>query len=121
VVLRKAYGGAYIVMDSKGLGNDWCAAWATAEIAVMGARGGVQILHGRRLAALDADARARELVQLEDEYREQLENPYVAAERGFIDDVIAPVDTRRAVIQALDQLSTKREPPASRRHGNTPL
>ncbi|MEX0664519.1 MAG: carboxyl transferase domain-containing protein [Acidimicrobiia bacterium] len=122
VVLRKAYGGAYIVMDSKGLGNDWCGAWPTAEIAVMGAPGAVQILHGRRLAGItDSDARNREQSALVEEYEERFANPYVAAERGFVDEVLAAVDTRRAVTAAIQRLSTKSEARPHRRHGNTPL
>jgi propionyl-CoA carboxylase beta chain len=121
-VLRKAYGGAYIVMDSKGLGNDWCGAWPTAEIAVMGAPGAVQILHGRRLRELDDPAdRVRVQVELEEEYGERFANPYVAAERGFVDDVISAVDTRRILATALERLATKREQVPPRRHGNTPL
>jgi acetyl-CoA carboxylase carboxyltransferase component len=122
VVLRKAYGGAYIVMDSKGLGNDWCGAWPTAEIAVMGAAGAVQILHGRRLAGItDPIAREREQSALVQEYEERFANPYVAVERGFVDDVLAAVDTRRAVAAAVQRLSTKSEARPHRRHGNTPL
>jgi acetyl-CoA carboxylase carboxyltransferase component len=122
VVLRKAYGGAYIVMDSKGLGNDWCGAWPTAEIAVMGAPGAVQILHGRRLAAIeDEDARVAEQRALVDEYETRFTNPYVAAERGYVDDVLAASDTRRVLASALSRLVTKREPHRPRRHGNTPL
>ena len=121
IVLRKAYGGAYIVMDSKGLGNDWCVAWATAEIAVMGASGAVQILHGRRLATLDDEDRAREQLALEQEHEDRFANPYVAAERGFVDEVIAATETRLVLAHALEHLATKREPMSSRRHGNTPL
>ena len=122
VVLRKAYGGAYIVMDSKGLGNDWCVAWPSAEIAVMGAPGAVQILHGRRLTDIhDPDARRQEQAALEQEYEERFANPYVAAERGFVDDVIAASDTRRVLAAALERLSTKAETRPTRRHGNTPL
>jgi len=122
VVLRKAYGGAYIVMDSKGLGNDWCGAWPTAEIAVMGAPGAVQILHGRKLGKIENAAdRIREQSELQQEFQERFANPYVAAERGFVDDVIAASDTRRVLAGALDRLSTKREHPPSRRHSNTPL
>jgi acetyl-CoA carboxylase carboxyltransferase component len=122
VVLRKAYGGAYIVMDSKGLGNDWCAAWPTAEIAVMGPPGAVQILHGRRLREIDdTTERVRVQTDLEEEYGDRFANPYVAAERGFVDDVIAAVDTRRVLATALGRLRTKREPLPPRRHGNTPL
>ncbi len=122
VVLRKAYGGAYIVMDSKGLGNDWCGAWPTAEIAVMGAPGAVQILHGRRLREID-DEGAREVEQtaLVEEYESRFTNPYVAAERGYVDDVLAAGDTRRVLGTALSRLGTKREPHRYRRHGNTPL
>ena len=122
VVVRKAYGGAYIVMDSKGLGNDWCGAWPSAEIAVMGAPGAVQILHGRRLGQTDDDTeRLREQAELEQEYEERFANPYVAAERGFVDDVLPAVDTRRILASALDRLATKREQLPPRRHGNTPL
>jgi acetyl-CoA carboxylase carboxyltransferase component len=122
VVIRKAYGGAYIVMDSKGLGNDWCGAWPTAEIAVLGAPGAVQILHGRRLEGIgDDDARAQEQAALEQEFDQRFANPYVAAERGFVDEVIAATDTRRALAGALDRLATKWEQRPTRRHGNTPL
>jgi acetyl-CoA carboxylase carboxyltransferase component len=122
VVLRKAYGGAYIVMDSKNLGNDWCVAWPTAEIAVMGAPGAVQILYRRDLGAIaDPDDRAREQLALETEYAERFANPYVAAERGYVDDVIAASDTRRVLADALVRLVTKREHQPNRRHSNTPL
>ena len=122
VVLRKAYGGAYIVMDSKNLGNDWCVAWPTAEIAVMGAPGAVQILYRRDLGAIeDPDARAREQLALETEYADRFANPYVAAERGYVDDVIAASDTRRVLADALVRLGTKRDHQPSRRHSNTPL
>jgi len=121
VVLRKAYGGAYIVMDSKDLGNDWCAAWPTAEIAVMGAVGAVQILHGRQLAADDDGAAAVKRAGLEAEYDQRFLNPYAAAERGFVDEVLAATDTRRALATALDRLRTKQEAVAPRRHPNTPL
>jgi propionyl-CoA carboxylase beta chain len=113
LILRKAYGGAYIVMDSKGMGNDMCLAWPSAEVAVMGAQGAVQILHRRE----DDETRAR----LQGEYEERYLNPYVAAERGFVDEVIDPADTRRAVAAALRLLSTKRERLVTRKHGNGPL
>ena len=109
VVLRKAYGGAYIVMDSKGLGGDHCLAWPSAEMAVMGAAGAVQILHRRRDPELEADYAARYCT------------PRVAAERGFVDQVIDPADTRRAVALALRALRRKREHHPTRRHANTPL
>jgi acetyl-CoA carboxylase carboxyltransferase component len=121
VVLRKAYGGAYIVMDSKGLGNDWCGAWPTAEIAVMGAPGAVQILHGRRLRDLEVDARLREQTALEQEFEARFSTPYVAAERGYVDDVIAAVDTRRVLASTLARFATKREQRRPRRHSNSPL
>jgi acetyl-CoA carboxylase carboxyltransferase component len=121
IVVRKAFGGAYIVMDSKGLGNDWCGAWPSAEIAVMGAPGAVGILHGRSLRELEPDERLRRQADLEHEYEDRFANPYVAAERGFVDDVLAAVDTRRVLADALDRFSTKRERTPSRRHANTPL
>jgi acetyl-CoA carboxylase carboxyltransferase component len=122
VVLRKAYGGAYIVMDSAGLGVDYCVAWPTAEIAVMGAPPAVQILHRRRLEAIaDPDARAAEQAALVTEYEERFLNPYVAAERGYVDVVIAASDTRRVLANALERLGTKREHQSGRRHSNTPL
>ena len=113
VVLRKAYGGAYIVMDCKTMGNDLCIAWPTAELAVMGAKGAVQILYRR-------ETEERRL-ELETEYSENYLNPYVAAERGFVDMVVAPHETRRLVARSLDLLSTKREMLTTKRHGNTPL
>jgi acetyl-CoA carboxylase carboxyltransferase component len=122
VVLRKAYGGAYIVMDSKGLGNDWCGAWPTAEIAVMGAPGAVQILHGRRLRSMDDTAeRFAEQAVLEAEFDDRFSNPYAAAERGFVDEVLAASDTRRVLAAALGRLVTKREHAGPHRHTNTPL
>ena len=122
VVLRKAYGGAYIVMDSRGLGTDWCGAWPTAEIAVMGASPAVQVLHRRALDAItDPAARVEEQQALETEYSDRFLNPYVAAERGYVDEVIAASDTRRVLARALGHLRTKREVQPTRRHSNTPL
>jgi propionyl-CoA carboxylase beta chain len=122
VVLRKAYGGAYIVMDSAGLGVDYCIAWPTAEIAVMGAPPAVRVLHRRRLDAIaDPDARAAEQAALVTEYEERFLNPYVAAERGYVDAVIAASDTRRVLADALERLGTKREHQPAPRHSNTPL
>jgi acetyl-CoA carboxylase carboxyltransferase component len=121
LVVRKAYGGAYIVMDSRGLGSDFCAAWPGAEIAVMGAQGAVQILFGRRLAGLEGDARERERAELEADYTAQYCAPYIAAERGYIDDVIDPLQTRRVLAGALGHLTAKREDLPARRHSNTPL
>ncbi|HEX2700911.1 MAG TPA: carboxyl transferase domain-containing protein [Acidimicrobiales bacterium] len=122
VVLRKAYGGAYIVMDSRGLGGDVSLAWPGAEVAVMGPAGAVSVLHGRRLAALDSEAeRERERAALEADYAANYCSSLVAAERGFVDDVVEPGDTRRAVGAALAALRTKRERLPRRRHANTPL
>jgi acetyl-CoA carboxylase carboxyltransferase component len=113
LTLRKSYGGAYIVMDSKHMGNDISYAWPSAEIAVMGAKGAVEILHRR--------ASPEERERLEEEYEHRLLNPYRAAERGSIDAVIDPADTRRAIAAALDVLATKRERLRARTHDNTPL
>jgi acetyl-CoA carboxylase carboxyltransferase component len=113
LIMRKAYGGAYIVMDSKGMGNDLCLAWPSAQVAVMGAQGAVQILHRRE----DAETQAR----LVDEYEEAYLNPYVAAARGFVDQVIDPADTRRVIATSLRMLATKRERIVARKHGNGPL
>ncbi len=113
VTLRKSYGGAYIVMDSKTMGNDVALAWPTAEIAVMGARGAVEILHRR--------AGAAERAELEAAYEQRLLNPYIAADRGAIDAVIDPADTRRELCAALEMLIAKRERLPRRRHDNTPL
>jgi acetyl-CoA carboxylase carboxyltransferase component len=122
VVVRKAYGGAYLVMDSKPLGSDWYCAWPATEIAVMGAEPAVQILYRKRLAAIaDAQERQAEQIALEREYRTRLASPYPAAERGYVDAVIPPADTRRALAAALARLATKRERTPSRRHANTPL
>ena len=113
VILRKAFGGAYIVMDSKGLGNDVCVAWPGAQIAVMGAEGAVQILHRRS----PPDDRAR----LQDEYAEAFLTPYQAAERGFVDAVIDPGATRTVVADALEVLATRRESLPGRKHTVGPL
>ncbi len=113
VIMRKAFGGAFIVMDSKGLGNDLCVAWPGAEIAVMGEQGAVQILHRRA----SPDQRSA----LERAYREELLTPWVAASRGLIDAVIDPADTRRVLAQGLSALIAKREVLANRKHGQGPL
>jgi len=110
---RKSYGGAYIVMDSKRMGNDVALAWPSAEIAVMGAKGAVEILHRRNTPEERAD--------LEAAYEERLLNPYIAAERGTIDAVIEPADTRAEICGALNMLAGKREHLPQRRHDNTPL
>ena len=113
VTLRKSYGGAYIVMDSKNMGNDLALAWPCAEIAVMGAKGAVEILHRR--------ASVEERLELEAAYDARLLNPYIAADRGLIDAVIDPADTRREVAAALDVLEDKRERLVPRGHDNSPL
>jgi acetyl-CoA carboxylase carboxyltransferase component len=119
VITRKAYGGAYVVMNSKSIGADLAYAWPSAELAVMGPQGAVEILYRRELAeAPDPLTRRRELV---DEYTERYANPYLAAERGFVDDVIDPADTRAVLSRALDVLRTKREELPKRKHGNVPL
>jgi len=119
VVTRKAYGGAYVVMDSKSVGSDLCFAWPSAELAVMGPQGAVEILHRRELAdSENPEARRDELVE---DYIERYANPYVAAERGYIDDVIDPADTRRKVIAGFDALRNKRAERPRRKHGVIPL
>jgi acetyl-CoA carboxylase carboxyltransferase component len=121
VILRKAYGGAYDVMCSKHLGGDLNFAWPTAEIAVMGAEGAVNILFRRELEGL-ADSGGGALRQkLIDEYRTEFLNPYLAAERGYLDDVIDPAATREKLVRGLSILSTKREDRPARKHGNIPL
>jgi propionyl-CoA carboxylase beta chain len=120
-VLRKAYGGAYIVMDSKGMGNDCALAWPSAEIAVMGAQGAVEIVHRRALLAMADEHREAKRLELEEEYAEEHLSPRVAAERGFIDEVIDPAATRQTIAEALSALATKRERPSNRRHDNVPL
>jgi acetyl-CoA carboxylase carboxyltransferase component len=119
VITRKAYGGAYDVMSSKHIRGDMNFAWPTAEIAVMGAEGAVNILYRDRLAqAEDAAAERRRLVA---EYEEQFAHPYIAAARGYVDDVIRPRDTRPRLIAALDMLADKRETNPPKKHGNIPL
>ena len=109
-------------MDSKQLGNDYCVAWPDAQIAVMGAAGAVQILHSRRLAGIeDPVARLEEQDQLVADYEARFSNPYAAAERGYVDVVIDPLDTRRVLCAALARYSTKVRTPPARRHSNTPL
>jgi acetyl-CoA carboxylase carboxyltransferase component len=113
VVLRKSYGGAYIVMDSKRMGNDICLAWPSAELAVMGA--------GQASAILMRRASAEETIAFETDYRDRLLNPYVAADRGYVDAVIDPAETRAEVARALATLEPKRERLQPRKHDNTPL
>ncbi|MFD8533356.1 acyl-CoA carboxylase subunit beta [Streptosporangium canum] len=119
VILRKAYGGAYIVMDSRSIGTDLSLAWPTNEIAVMGAEGAVNVIFRRELAAAADPAELRS--ELVAEYSEQLVHPHYAAERGLVDDVIDPVQTRSAVARGLAMLRDKRKQPPQRKHGNVPL
>ncbi|HET9143820.1 acyl-CoA carboxylase subunit beta [Actinophytocola sp.] len=119
VIVRKAYGGAYIVMDSRSVGTDLSLAWPTNEIAVMGAEAAVNVLYRKELAAApDPDRRRAELVA---EYTRKLIHPHYAAERGLVDDVIDPVTTRAAVARGLAALRNKRRPAPRRKHGNVPL
>ena len=135
VITRKAYGGAYCVMSSKHIRTDLNLAWPTAEIAVMGPEGAVNIVYGRELeqvvkqaektrplseeekAEILAAARAKKV----HEFREQFANPYVAAERGYVDAVILPHETRRRLISALEMLDGKRDKNPPKKHGNIPL
>jgi acetyl-CoA carboxylase carboxyltransferase component len=119
VITRKAYGGAYCVMSSKHLRGDINLAWPTAEIAVMGPKGAVEIVFRNELkASEDMDARQAELEQ---DYKDKFANPYVAARRGYVDDVIQPRATRRAVVRALRMLATKKDSNPVKKHGNIPL
>ena len=119
VITRKAYGGAYVVMDSKSIGSDLAFAWPSAELAVMGASGAVEIVNRRELAeADDPVARRAELI---DAYTEQFCNPWEAADRGYVDDVIDPAETRLKLIAGLTMLRSKKESLPPRKHGNMPL
>ena len=119
VITRKAYGGAYLVMNSKHLRADVSFAWPTAEIAVMGPEGAVNVVFRKEIEkAEDPSARRAELIG---QYQQKFATPYIAAERGFIDDVIEPAQTRRRLIRALRMLATKRETVPARKHGNIPL
>jgi acetyl-CoA carboxylase carboxyltransferase component len=119
VVTRKAYGGAYCVMNSKHIRSDLNLAWPTAEIAVMGPDGAVNIIFRRELAEADDSVARREALVAQ--YREQFANPYTAAERGFVDDVIEPQETRPRLINALHMLQNKRDNNPPKKHGNIPL
>jgi len=119
VILRKDYGGAYLVMGSKHLRADINYAWPGAEIAVMGPDGAANIIFRREIeAASDPEAKRRELIA---EYRRNFANPYVAAARGFIDDVIEPRETRVKIIRALEMLQNKVDTNPRKKHGNIPL
>jgi propionyl-CoA carboxylase beta chain len=121
VVLRKAYGGAYIVMSSKMIRTDVCFAWPTAEIAVMGPKGAVSILYARQLAATAPAARDAERARLEGEFQERFNSPFVAASAGHIDDVIYPRETRSKLTAALHFLRDKQTTSIPKKHGNIPL
>src|SRR5438270_116384 len=116
---NQAYGGAYVVMNSKSIGCDLAYAWPSAELAVMGPQGAVDVIYRREIAeAPNSEARRAELIE---EYTERYANPYVAAERGYVDDVIDPADTRAVLIRGLAMLRSKREELPKRKHGNVPL
>ena len=119
VITRKAYGGAYCVMSSKHIRGDINLAWPTAEIAVMGPEGAVNIIFRREIEKAESPEAAR--VAQVTEYREKFANPYVAASRGFIDDVIEPHETRPRLINALEMLQNKRDTNPPKKHGNIPL
>ncbi|MFE0465560.1 carboxyl transferase domain-containing protein, partial [Kitasatospora sp. NPDC058965] len=119
LILRKAYGGAYIVMDSRSIGADLSYAWPTNEIAVMGAEGAANVIFRRDInAAEDPDAMRAQKIK---EYRTELMHPYYAAERGLVDDVIDPAETREVLAAALTMLRTKHADLPSRKHGNPPM
>jgi propionyl-CoA carboxylase beta chain len=119
VITRKAYGGAYCVMSSKHLRGDINYAWPTSEIAVMGARGAVGVLYGRQAQAEDNPAEF--LAIKEKEYQQTVANPYVAAQRGYIDDIIEPGNTRARIVRALMLVKNKRDTNPMKKHGNIPL
>ncbi|TWH76393.1 carboxyl transferase domain-containing protein, partial [Sedimentibacter saalensis] len=119
VITRKAYGGSYIAMCNKELGADMVLAWPTAEIAVMGPDGAANIIFKNEIAeAEDQNAKRKEKIE---EYRNTVANPYTAAARGYVDQVIEPSETRKRIISAFDMLSGKRELRPVKKHGNIPL
>jgi propionyl-CoA carboxylase beta chain len=120
VITRKAYGGAYCVMASKHIRADFNFAWPSAEIAVMGSDGAVNIIHKSEIGAAGATADAVRAARVA-EYKDKFANPYVAAERGYVDEVIEPALTRRKLISALRLLENKRDTNPPRKHGNIPL
>jgi acetyl-CoA carboxylase carboxyltransferase component len=117
VIVRKAYGSAYVLMSSKSLGTDLAYAWPGAELAVMGPESAVDLVYRSELTSAPPGRRA----QLVEFYKETNASPYLAAERGYIDDVIEPADTRRVLHQGLEMLASKRQEAPSRKHGNVPL
>lgn len=121
LVTRKAYGGAYLAMSCKHLQSDYNIAWPTAELAVMGAEGAVNIIHRREIAAAPDDKKEETRLQLVDEYKTKFGDPYVAARNGWLDDVIEPSESRLRLVRALKILSSKREWSPPKKHGNIPL
>ena len=122
VILRKAYGGAYCVMSSKHLRGDINYAWPTGEIAVMGPKGAIEVLESKQIAAIEDPAKEAEFIaEKENDYRDKFANPYVAAQYGYIDDVIEPRNTRFRIIRALQSLSTKKLSNPAKKHSNIPL
>jgi propionyl-CoA carboxylase beta chain len=121
MVTRKAYGGAYLAMSCKHLQSDYNIAWPTAELAVMGAEGAVNIIHRREIAAADDDQKENVRLQLVEEYKNKFGDPYVAAQNGWLDDVIEPSESRLRLVRALKILSSKREWSPPKKHGNIPL
>ena len=122
IILRKNYGGAYCVMSSKHLRGDINYAWPTAEIAVMGGKGAIEILMGKEIKAIEDSEKLNEFMnEKEIEYRQQFANPYVAAKYGYLDDVIEPRNTRYRIIKALMSLQTKRLENPPKKHDNLPL
>jgi propionyl-CoA carboxylase beta chain len=119
VILRKAYGGAYVALNSKSIGADLVYAWPNAEIAVMGPEGAANIIFAREIEASE-DAEATRAAKI-DEYREKFANPYVAAANGMVDDVIDPRETRMKLLQGLEMLTDKKEQRPDKKHGNIPL
>jgi acetyl-CoA carboxylase carboxyltransferase component len=119
MILRKSYGGAYCVMNSKNLGGDFNYAWPTAEIAVMGPEGAVAILYKKELAESEDPAKLRK--ELAARYREEIANPYIADEKGYVDEVIDPAETRSRLMSAFEALQTKHVAVPQRKHGNIPL
>ena len=121
LVTRKAYGGAYLAMSCKHLQSDYNIAWPTAELAVMGAEGAVNIIHRREIAAAEDDKKEDTRNKLVDEYKSKFGDPYVAARNGWLDDVIEPSQTRKCLVRSLRPLLSKRELTIPKKHGNIPL
>ena len=118
VITRKGYGGAFVVMNSKSIGADLAYAWPSAEIAVMDANGAINVIFRREME--EADDKVAAKARLVEEYNEKFANPFQAAERGYVDDVIDPRDTRKVLIAAFEVLRTKKEVLPARKHGNGP-